>query len=316
MAASQPQSSRHEPVLLRQVVALLVTDTQGAYLDLTAGGGGHLKALAECLGSRGRLYGVDRDPAAVLRAQAAVATSSRKTQIIRAAFGDIADAVAELDEQTFDGILLDLGLSSDQLDDPERGFSFRFDAPLDMRFDPGQTRTAADLLHELPHDELARLFREYGEERQAARIATAIVRERQKRMISTTAQLRDIVLSVIRPPHENKSLARCFQALRIAINDELSQLRTVLPSSRDLLKAGGRLAVISYHSLEDRLVKRWMNAQAKGECICPPEMPVCGCGAKSTMKLVTRKPVLPDEDEIETNPRARSAKLRVAEKLV
>lgn len=315
MAASQPQSSRHEPVLVRQVVALLVTDEQGAYLDLTAGGGGHLKALAGCLSGQGRLYGVDRDPAAVLRAQAALATSSRKTQIIQAAFGNIANAVARLEEQTFDGILLDLGLSSDQLDDPERGFSFRFDAPLDMRFDLEQQKSAADLLRELSQPELTRLFREYGEERQAARIATAIVRERQKRMISTTAQLRDIVLSVIRPPHENKSLARCFQALRIAINDELTQLLNVLPASRDLLKAGGRLAVISYHSLEDRLVKRWMSAQVKGDCTCPPELPVCACGAKPTMKLVTRKPVLPEDDEIESNPRARSAKLRIAEKL-
>lgn len=309
------EDSHHLPVLAEAVVTLLITDTRGAYLDLTAGGGGHLKALAGRLENEARLYGVDVDPEAVARVNRTMKGTGQFRGVIPAAFGEIADSVGQLREQKFDGILIDLGISSYQLDDPSRGISFRFDGPLDMRFSPETDRTAADLVNDLPEPELKRIFIQYGEERQAKRIAGAIVRERQKGMIATTSQLRDIVVSIVREPHRTKSLARIFQALRIAVNRELEQLEKVLPAALGLLNEGGRLAVIAYHSLEDRLVKRFFQTQARGECTCPPELPTCLCGARPTVKLITRKPVYPDDNEISRNPRARSARLRVAEKL-
>lgn len=293
----------------------MITDTRGAYLDLTAGGGGHLKALAGGLENEARLYGVDVDPEAVARVRRTMEGTGQFRGIIEAAFGEIAEKVTQLPEQRFDGVLIDLGISSHQLDDPSRGISFRFEGPLDMRFSPETDRSAAGLVNELPELELKRLFTQYGEERQAARIARAIVKERQKGMINTTSQLREIVVSIVREPHRNKSLARIFQALRIAVNREMDQLDKVLPASLELLKEGGRLAVIAYHSLEDRRVKRFFQIQSKGDCTCPPELPVCLCGARPTVKLITRKPVYPDEAEISRNPRARSARLRVAERL-
>lgn len=296
-------------------MALLITDTRGAYLDLTAGGGGHLKALAGALESEARLYGVDVDPEAVARVNRAMEGIEQFRGAIEVNFGNIAAGVEQLGEGKFDGVLIDLGISSYQLDDPSRGISFRFDGPLDMRFSPEIDRSAADLVNSLAERELKRIFAEYGEERQAARIARAIVTERQKGMIHTTSQLREIVTSIVREPHRTKSLARVFQALRIAVNRELEQLEKVLPAALGLLNEGGRLAVIAYHSLEDRLVKRFFQVQAKGDCTCPPELPTCLCGARPTVKLITRKPVYPDESEISRNSRARSARLRVAEKL-
>ena len=235
--------------------------------------------------------------------------------MLQTAFADIAEAVKDLPERTFDGILLDLGISSDQLDSPERGISFRLDGPLDMRLNRDSGSTAAELLNNCEEFRLREILAEFGEERRAAGIAGAIVRERQRGMILTTAQLRDIVLSVSRPPHQNKTLARVFQALRIAVNRELDQLSRVLPVALSLLKQGGRLAVIAYHSLEDRQVKRFYQQQASGICTCPPGLPICACGAAPTLTLVTRKPVIPSEDQISQNPRSRSARLRVAQKV-
>jgi 16S rRNA (cytosine1402-N4)-methyltransferase len=291
MAGQRREAGQHQPVMADVVTELLITDNHGAYLDLTAGGAGHLLVLASRLDPSARIYGADVDPEAVERAGRA------------------------LKEDRFDGILLDLGISSYQLDDPSRGISFRFDGPLDMRFDPASGTSAADLVNRLPEDELRRILREYGEERQAAGIAVAIVKERQRGMILTTAQLRDIVLSVVRPPHETKALARVFQALRIAVNRELDQLSGVLPVALSLLKPGGRLAVISYHSLEDRIVKRFFQAEVKGRCTCPSELARCVCGATPTLRMVTRRPLAPSDDEIKFNSRARSARLRVAERL-
>ncbi len=297
------------------VVALLITDIRGAYLDLTAGGGGHLKALAGGLENEARLYGIDADPEAVARVSRAMKGTGQFRTVVESAFGDVEARVEQLGEDRFDGILIDLGISSYQLDDPARGITFRFEGPLDMRFSPETDQSAADLVNGLSEMELKRIFVTYGEERQAARIARAIVTERQKGMILTTSQLRDIVISIVREPHRTKSLARVFQALRIAVNRELEQLEKVLPASINLLNEGGRLAVIAYHSLEDRLVKRFFQVQAKGECTCPPLLPGCVCGARPTAKIITRKPVYPDEAEISRNPRARSARLRIAEKL-
>jgi len=304
----------HLPVMAGEVISSLVTDPNGAYLDLTAGGGGHLKALAESLSNKARLYGVDKDPTAVQWVEKALAGFPQFKKIIKSSFGDIASTVKQFDDELFTGILLDLGLSSRQIDDRSRGFSFQGDGPLDMRFDPSSIKTAANLVNSLDERALAEIFKNYGEEKLAKRIAREIVRERQKEMIRTTRQLSDIVTGVVNPPYQNKSLARVFQALRIAVNRELEQLQEVLPAALELLTVGGRLAVISYHSLEDRLVKRFFQREMKG-CICPPKLPQCVCGKTPSLRIITRKPVIPTKSEIERNSRARSARLRVAEKV-
>lgn len=271
--------------------------------------------LARTLDDAARLYGIDRDPVAIaeLIGNTSDLVSLRKLTV--RSFAQVHEAVAEFEDRQFDGILYDLGLSTDQLDEPERGFSFSSDGPLDMRFDTGDGETAADLLNRITETELIGILREYGEERQATRIAAAIVRERRKTMIRSTAQLAAIVTRTIRPPHQVKSLARVFQALRIAVNDELRQLQESLPESRDLLKTGGRLAVISYHSLEDRIVKRFIRSESTGVCTCPPGLPQCVCGATPRFKAITKKPVVPGAAEQAENPRSRSAKLRVAERV-
>jgi 16S rRNA (cytosine1402-N4)-methyltransferase len=305
----------HRPVMPVEVVSLLTTDRDGAYLDLTAGGGGHLTALAAQLSPRGRLYGIDRDPQAVAFATQILQPFVQLKRIVCASYAEVGGVVKQFEDQTFSGILLDLGVSSRQIDDPERGFSFSQDGPLDMRFGPDATTTAAELVNGADEKRLAEIISRYGEEKRARELARAIVRERRKNMIATTSHLTAIVTSVIHPPHQTKSLARVFQALRIAVNRELDQLEAVLPTAFGLLGPGGRLAVISYHSLEDRITKQFMQGVVKGICTCPRDLPVCVCGAHATGQAVTRKPVLPSEAEQRENPRARSAKLRVAEKL-
>ena len=304
----------HEPVLAAEIVELLVTDPDGAYLDLTAGGGGHLATLAGMLGRRARLYGVDKDPEAVVQGTKRLSEFTQFRRISRASFGDILSTVREFEDKTFDGILLDLGISSRQIDDPSRGFSFQQDGPLDMRFDPAAGSTAADLVNTLDEKELADLIREYGEERHANRIARAIVTERQRELITTTQQLAAIVRRTVKPPHQTKSLARVFQSLRIAVNREFDELTRVLPAAVSLLRNGGRLAVISYHSLEDRQVKRFFRSQSH-----PDEGPLSGTPQaphiQPTLELITRKPVTPQPGEIQRNSRARSAKLRVAQRV-
>lgn len=300
--------------MAEQVVRLLVVKPDGAYLDLTAGDGGHLLRMAQATANTARLYGVDVDAAAVERAKRRLQKEPRVRDVVHASYAQIDQITTRWPDQRFTGVLLDLGLSSLQLDQAERGFSYRLEGPLDMRFSqdaPGPT--AADLINTLDGKQLTDILREFGEERQAARLARAIVRERQDGMILTTRHLADIVTSVIHPPHQNKSLARVFQALRIAVNHELDHIDTVLPQALQLLEHGGRIGVISYHSLEDRRIKRFFQQQQKG-CICPPRQPVCTCGRKPTLSIVTRKPVEPAEQEIAANSRARSARLRVAER--
>ncbi len=314
MAGTTPEPY-HRPALVDDVVRLLRTDPQGSYLDLTAGGGGHLIALARTLGAKARLYGIDADPAAAAQATAALRPLAQYREIVCTPFADVLKVAAHFEDKSFDGVLLDLGISSRQIDDQSRGFSYRQDGPLDMRFDPTYGGSASDLVNSLEEKEISRILSEFGEERQSGRLARAIVKERQNQLITTTGQLAAVVMAQIRPPHQVKSLARVFQAFRIAVNHELDQLTSVLPAALSLLNGGGRLAVISYHSLEDRIVKRFFQTQAHGECSCPPKLAICACGSRPRVTIVTAKPITPTSQEKSSNPRARSAKLRVAEKL-
>jgi len=305
----------HLPVMAGEVVELLKTDPAGIYLDLTVGTGGHLEALSRSLADDSRLYGIDKDQQALLLAEKKLESCSQKIELVCGSYGEAVTVLKNYPDVSFDGMLMDLGLSSLQLDKMERGFSFRDDGPLDMRFDPQLGgRTAADLLQTATEKKLAEIIKTYGEQRQATRIAKAIVRERQDKMILTTLQLKNIITGIIPPPYQNKACARVFMALRIAVNNELSTLEQALPDLITILKEKGRLAVITYHSLEDRIVKCFFQKEVKG-CTCPPEFPICVCDNKPRLKLVNRKPILPSESEIRENPRARSAKLRVAERI-
>ncbi len=298
-----------------EVVSFLVTKKDGAYVDLTAGLGGHLEALAQALDKGARLYGIDKDQSALKVAEEKLKDVKAKLELVNGSYGDLVHFAENFNDKKFDGALLDLGLSSLQLDNPERGFTFGDDGPLDMRFDQSaQIPTAADLVNKLNEKGLYEIIRDYGEEKKARQIAGAIVRERQKGMILTSSQLAKIVKSIARPPYQNKSLARVFQALRIAVNKELETLKTALPKIIELLNKGGRIAVISYHSLEDRIIKHTFRDLAKA-CNCPPGFPQCVCNANPQLKLITKKPVTPTDKEINSNPRSRSALLRVAEKI-
>lgn len=305
----------HRPVMAAEVVRNLLRDPDGVYLDLTVGGGGHMTAMSEKLSSTGRLYGVDRDSRAIERARKQLTEAPQVKQIVQGKFSEIKSIVQNWEDNRFDGILLDLGVSSAQIDHPERGFSFRFDGPLDMRMDSTEGISASEFLADVDKKELTKIIFKFGEERQAARIAASIVMEREKRGIITTGQLASIVSSIVRGPHRTKSLARVFQALRIYINKELEQLEKVLPAACDLLLPSGRIAVISYHSLEDRIVKQFLRKQSKPQCTCPPRLPVCQCNAVSKMKVITRKAIKASDEEIAGNSRARSASLRVGEML-
>ncbi len=305
----------HVPVLADEVQELLAVRPGETVVDATFGAGGHARLLAEDLGGRGKLVAVDRDPGAKayfdrLKAQAGVD--------VRFLRGDFAVVLTQLaaNEVKADAILLDLGISSMQVDRPERGFSYATDAPLDMRMDPSSETTAAEIVNTRDERELVTIFRRYGEERFAAPIARAIVRRRAETPFTRTGELVDVIKLAIPTPArfgEGHPAKRVFQALRIAVNDELGQLEAALPAALEMLRPGGRLAVISFHSLEDRIVKRFFAEQAKG-CTCPPEFPVCVCGKEPTLRVLTRKPVRPGARETDANPRAASARLRAAVK--
>jgi 16S rRNA (cytosine1402-N4)-methyltransferase len=285
-------------------------------VDATLGGGGHAERILELSAPDGVLLGIDADPAAIDAGRARLAPFGDRVILANAFFDDLARLAAEAGLAAVDGILLDLGVSSPQLDTGERGFSFRQDAPLDMRLGPAAGGTAADLVNSLPAADLQRIFRDFGEERYAGRIARSIVATRARTPIRTTGQLADLV-GRARPRARGERIhpaTRVFQALRIAVNDELGRLQRVLPQARDLLHGGGRLAVISFHSLEDRIVKQFMRQEAKG-CICPPELPSCVCGRRPTLRVITSKPISAAPAELRLNPRARSARLRVAERI-
>ncbi len=302
----------HIPVLLNQTLEGLNIKPDGIYVDGTVGGAGHSFEIASRLSS-GRLIGLDRDPDAV-----AVATERLKdlpATIIKSNYRDMRSALDLAGISLVDGIMLDIGVSSFQLDNRERGFSFHDDAALDMRMNKEGT-TAADLVNNLEAEELAKIFRDYGEEKFAFKIAQKIVAERQKEAITTTGKLADIIASSVPAAvrRQGNPSRKCFQALRIAVNDELGALTDGIDAAWSCLKTGGRLAIISFHSLEDRIVKNKFKEFATG-CICPPDIPICVCGRKPQGKLITTKPITATQEELDQNKRSRSAKLRVIEKM-
>ena len=317
-APTAPTETTHQPVLLEEAVAALRPRPGGRYLDGTFGGGGHARALLAASAPDGIVLALDADPEAMARALALRDEPGIGKRLIpvRANFADLAAVAWERGIAPLDGILLDLGLSSFQLDAPERGFAFRFAGPLDMRFDPETGTPASELVNTLPERELADLIWRYGEEPGSRRIARAIVREREEAPIETTIRLAEIVARALggRRGRETHPATRTFQALRIATNAELAALEVALAGAVEVLAPGGRLAVIAFHSLEDRVVKRFVERESAA-CVCPPEIPVCVCGHRPRLVKVTRRAVRPEAAELAANPRARSAVLRVAERL-
>ena len=307
--------SDHIPVLADEVRELLAVRPGETVVDATFGAGGHARLLAQDLAGRGKLVAIDRDPGAKSYFDRFKAAAGVEVRFLRGDFAVVLTQLAANDIGA-DAILLDLGISSMQIDRPERGFSYATDAPLDMRMDPSSEASAAEIVNTWDERELATIFRRYGEERYAKAIARAIVRQRAEHPFARTGELVDTIKLAIPTPArfgEGHPAKRVFQALRIAVNDELGQLEAALPAALQMLRPGGRLAVISFHSLEDRIVKRFVAEQAKG-CTCPPDFPVCVCGKEPTLRSLTRKPVRPGRHETDTNPRAASARLRVAVK--
>jgi 16S rRNA (cytosine1402-N4)-methyltransferase len=309
-------TSTHVPVLAGELIELLDPHPGEVAVDCTVGGGGHARLIADRIGPAGTLIGIDRDPVAEERFAELAAEVSCHTRFIRA---DFVSALELLDTEQLraDLIYLDLGMSSMQVDTWMRGFSYSYDAPLDMRMDPEQELTAQELVNTWDERRLARLLREYGEERYATQIARAIGRVRRREELTSTQQLVDTIKSAIPVPAQfagGHPAKRTFQALRMAVNDELAQLDAALPAAWELLRPGGRLAAISFHSLEDRRVKRFLAAVARG-CICPPELPVCVCGRQPEAELLTRRALAPTPGEVAANPRSKSAHVRAARKL-
>ena len=303
---------QHMPVLFHEVLDTLNLFPGGLYVDGTVGAGGHAQGILKAISPEGKLLGLDRDPAALEIAENRLAEFGNRVVLIHSSYSRLKSHLNNLSWKTVDGILLDLGLSSMQLDNPERGFSFRKAGPLDMRFDPSQPFSAADLVNESSKDDLADLIFRYGEERYSRKIADAIIANRP---LEDTQELADIIESAIRnKPSRIHPATRTFQALRIAVNQELKALEAFLPTALDALNPGGRLAVIAFHSLEDRIVKQFFRKESK-DCICPTEIPQCVCGHKKQLKEINRRPIRPEDKEILENPRSRSAKLRVAEKI-
>ena len=306
----------HVSVLLDECIQGLNIRPDGIYVDGTLGGAGHASHIASKI-TTGRLIGIDRDEVALTAAAERLAPYGDRVTLVHSNFCDIASVLARLGIGGVDGILLDLGVSSPQLDDGARGFSYMADAPLDMRMDHSEALTAAAVVNTWSYEELKRILYEYGEERYAPQIASAICKRREQAPVRTTLELVDIIRSAMPPAalrEKQHPAKRSFQAIRIAVNDELGAVSQVMRDAIPCLNPGGRLAVISFHSLEDRIVKSAMAEAAKG-CTCPPSFPVCVCGKKPKVRLITRKPIVSGEEELARNPRARSAKLRICEKL-
>ena len=306
----------HKPVLLEECIRALDIKPGGIYVDGTLGGGGHSEEIARRLDT-GRLIAIDRDERALERAGRRLEPYRDRITFVHGNFRDIKAILDGLDIAAVDGMLFDLGVSSPQLDEAERGFSYMNDAPLDMRMDETQRLTAYEVVNRWPESELKRILYDYGEERYAPRIAAAIARRRAEKPIETTLELADIIRGAMPAAalrEKQHPAKRSFQAIRIAVNDELAAISDMMSDAADKLKPGGRLAVISFHSLEDRLVKSAIASRENG-CTCPRDFPVCVCGFRQTLKSVTRKPIISGDKELEENPRARSAKLRVAERI-
>ena len=307
----------HQPVLSAQVVEGLEISPTGTYLDCTLGEGGHALEILPEIFPGGRYIGIDCDPRMLARARARISQYKKIVTLKHANFAALREVLDECGIDSVDGIIFDLGVSSSQLSDCDRGFSFSVSGPLDMRMDPKKKLRACDIINGWDRASLEKTIRRFGEEKFYRRIVSAILRRRRMKPIENTRELREIVVSAIpaaQRPRRIDPATRTFQAIRIAVNDEIENLKCALPQAIDSLKPGGRLAVISFHSLEDRVVKRTF-VRRQRECICPPDFPVCRCGHKPEVKVITRKPVRPGASEIEDNPRSRSAKLRVLEKL-
>lgn len=306
----------HKSVLLHESVDALQIKPDGVYVDGTLGGGGHSEQIAMRLRG-GKLICIDQDERAIERASRRLEPYMDRITIVHGNFRELGEILDRLQVQRVDGMLFDLGVSSPQLDETERGFSYMHDAPLDMRMDETQSFTAREVINGWPEERLRRILFEYGEERYASRIASAIVRRREERPIETTTELSDLIRSAMPAAalrEKQHPAKRSFQAIRIAVNDELNALSDMLGVAAERLATGGRLAVISFHSLEDRIVKNAIASREKG-CTCPRDFPVCTCGFVQTLRSVTRKPIIASGEELEENPRARSAKLRVAERV-
>ena len=307
---------KHVSVLLAECIESLHIRPDGIYLDGTLGGAGHSAEIVQRL-TTGRLIGVDRDPVALEAAAKRLEPWMDRVTLVHSNFKELDKILDDLGLEKIDGMLFDLGVSSPQLDDSSRGFSYMSDAPLDMRMDGSASLTAYEIVNQWPREELRRILFEFGEERYAPQIAAAIERRREQAPIKTTLELVDVIKSAMPAQalrEKQHPAKRSFQAIRIAVNDELSSVSEMMQAAIPRLNPGGRLAVITFHSLEDRIVKNAMQSAAKG-CICPPEFPVCVCGRKPQVRILTRKPIVSGAQELEENPRARSAKLRVAEKL-
>lgn len=300
--------SSHIPVLLNEVMDALQVKPDGCYVDCTVGAGGHSAAILE---KGGRILGIDIDPLAIEIAQKNLSSYGDRVKLINKSFENVAAACAEADFSPVDGVLFDLGLSSMQIADADRGFSFRNEGPLRMSFDPSEELTAETIVNDYPEDELARIIRNYGEESRSRAIARAIV---SNRPICTTTQLSAIVLKVIGQHGRIHPATKTFQAIRIAVNRELERIESALKQVVDILISGGRLVVISFHSLEDRLVKEFMKIESM-DCICPPRVPVCVCNHHASFNLITKKVITPSGAEVAANPLSRSAKMRVAERI-
>ena len=306
---------QHESVLEREVIQNLNLCGGSLIVDGTLGDGGHAELLLKNTTSV-RVLGIDRDMRAIERAEKRLSPFRDRITLVHGNFSDIKTILKKANVMNVDGLLLDLGVSSPQLDSPDRGFSFMRDGPLDMRMDSSQKITAADLLVELPDEELVSVIKEYGEERFSKRIVRAIRQAQKQSAIKTTLQLSNIISSVIHASRQTKihPATRTFQALRIAVNGELEHIKKTLRDSVDVLRESARVIVISFHSLEDRIVKNFFKTEEKG-CVCPPKIPICSCGHKQRLKIITRKPIVPAVEEVRRNSRASSAKLRVAERV-
>ena len=306
----------HESVLAKEILQHLHPREDGLIVDGTLGNGGHTELILKNTAPGLRVLGIDRDEQAIERAGKRLAPFRNRVTLVHGNFSDIKNILKKANVMNVDGLLLDLGVSSPQLDSPERGFSFMRNGPLDMRMDSTQKTTAADLLVKLSDEELVLVIKEYGEERFAKRIVRAIRKAQEQNPITTTLQLSNIVSGVTHTPRPAKihPATRTFQALRIAVNNELEHIKSALSDSLKVLSASARIMVISFHSLEDRIVKNFFKDEEKG-CVCPPRLPVCACGHKTRLKIITRRPVTPASEEVKRNPRASSSKLRVAERV-
>lgn len=306
----------HKPVLLTEVIENLQIKANGTYVDCTIGGAGHALEIAHNLSAEGQLIGIDQDQAAIEEAGKNLSGTAPDIKLVRDNYSNLAVVLRELNISAVDGFLFDLGVSSYQLDKPERGFSYRYDAPLDMRMDQRQEQTAADIVNNYKQEQLTEIINKYGEENWAARIASFIVEQRKEEPIKTTSELVEVIKAAI-PASARRTgghpAKRTFQALRIAVNNELEIIETAIKDAVDSLKPQGRICIISFHSLEDRIVKHTFKDLAQ-DCICPPKMPVCGCDEEAEIKIINKSAITASEEELEENNRARSAKLRVAVK--